>query len=95
MQMLAIARALLGSPGLVLLDEPSQGLAPKVVRDVVGLIARLKAEGVAALLVEQNSPTALAVADRVYVMDRGTIVHEGPAQELRDDAARRRHLLGV
>jgi branched-chain amino acid transport system ATP-binding protein len=95
MQMVAIARALLGSPGLVLFDEPSQGLAPKVVRDVVTLLGRLKAEGVAALLVEQNAPTALAIADRVYVMDRGTIVHEGPARELRDDAARRRRLLGV
>jgi branched-chain amino acid transport system ATP-binding protein len=95
MQMVAIARALLGSPGLVLFDEPSQGLAPKVVRDVIGLIGRLKAEGVGALVVEQNAPTALAVSDRVYVMDRGTIVHEGPARELRDDAARRRRLLGV
>jgi branched-chain amino acid transport system ATP-binding protein len=95
MQMVAIARALLGSPGLVLFDEPSQGLAPKVVRDVANLIGRLKAEGVAALVVEQNSPTALGVSDRVYVMDRGTIVHEGPARELRDDAGRRRRLLGV
>jgi branched-chain amino acid transport system ATP-binding protein len=95
MQMVAIARALLGSPGLVLFDEPSQGLAPKIVRDVVHLIGRLKSEGVAALVVEQNAPTALAVSDRVYVMDRGTIVHEGPARELRDDAARRRRLLGV
>jgi branched-chain amino acid transport system ATP-binding protein len=95
MQMVAIARALLGSPGLVLFDEPSQGLAPKVVRDVVNLIGRLKAEGVAALVVEQNALTALAVSDRVYVMDRGTIVHEGPARELRADADRRRRLLGV
>ena len=95
MQMVAIARALLGAPGLVLFDEPSQGLAPKVVRDVVNLIGRLKAEGVAALVVEQNALTALAVSDRVYVMDRGTIVHEGPARELRDDADRRRRLLGV
>jgi len=95
MQMVAIARALLGSPGLVLFDEPSQGLAPKVVRDVVNLIGRLKREGVAALVVEQNAPTALAVSDRVYVMDRGTIVHEGPAAELRDDADRRSRLLGV
>jgi branched-chain amino acid transport system ATP-binding protein len=95
MQMVAIARALLGSPGLVLFDEPSQGLAPKVVRDVVNLIGRLKSEGVAALIVEQNAPTALSVSDRVYVMDRGAIVHEGPARELRDDADRRRRLLGV
>jgi branched-chain amino acid transport system ATP-binding protein len=95
MQMVAIARALLGSPGLVLFDEPSQGLAPKIVRDVIGLIGQLKAEGIAALVVEQNAPTALAVSDRVYVMDRGTIVHEGPAGELRDDPERRRRLLGV
>jgi branched-chain amino acid transport system ATP-binding protein len=95
MQMVAIARALLGSPGLVLFDEPSQGLAPKVVRDVANLIGRLKAEGVAALVVEQNAPTALSVSDRVYVMNRGSIVHEGPARELRDDADRRRRLLGV
>ena len=77
MQMVAIARALLGSPGLVLFYEPSQGLAPKVVRDVVSLIGRLKAEGVAALLVEQNAPTALAIADRVYVMRAGEVVEEG------------------
>jgi branched-chain amino acid transport system ATP-binding protein len=95
MQMVAIARALLGSPGLILFDEPSQGLAPKIVRDVVALIGRLKSEGIAALVVEQNAPTALSVSDRVYVMDRGTIVHEGPAAELRDDVARRRRLLGV
>ena len=86
MQMVAISRALLGAPGLVLLDEPSQGLAPKVVQDVMRTIERLKGEGVAVLLVEQNVATALAVADRCYVMDRGRIVHEGPARALADDA---------
>lgn len=95
MQMVAISRALLGSPGLVLFDEPSQGLAPKIVQDVMATIRRLKAEGVAALVVEQNALAALAVADRVYVMDRGRIVHEGPAAELRDDAPLRARLLGV
>ncbi|MBI5278872.1 MAG: ABC transporter ATP-binding protein [Burkholderiales bacterium] len=95
MQMVAISRALLGSPGLVLFDEPSQGLAPKVVQDVMKTIARLKAEGIAVLLVEQNVASALAVADRVYVMNLGTIVHEGPARELREDAALRCRLLGV
>jgi len=95
MQMVAIARALLGSPGLVLLDEPTQGLAPRIVDDVVQTIRRLRAEGIAALLVEQNALTALSVADRVYVMDRGTIVHEGAAAELLADPARRRHLLGA
>ncbi len=83
MQMVAISRALLGSPGLVLFDEPSQGLAPKVVQDVMATIARLRQEGVAVLLVEQNVATALAVADRCYVMDRGRIVHEGPAARAR------------
>ncbi|MDL9997581.1 ABC transporter ATP-binding protein [Variovorax sp. J22P240] len=95
MQMVAISRALLGSPGLVLFDEPSQGLAPKVVQDVMKTITRLKAEGVAVLVVEQNVQSALDVADRVYVMNLGSIVHEGPADALRRDATLRRQLLGV
>jgi branched-chain amino acid transport system ATP-binding protein len=95
MQMVAISRALLGAPGLVLFDEPSQGLAPKVVQDVMKTIARLKREGIAVLLVEQNVQSALAVADRAYVMRLGTIIHEGPAAQLRDDAGLRRRLLGV
>lgn len=95
MQMVAISRALLGSPGLVLFDEPSQGLAPKVVQDVMKTITRLKAEGIAVLVVEQNVQSALQVADRVYVMNQGQIVHEGPAADLRNDAALRLHLLGV
>jgi branched-chain amino acid transport system ATP-binding protein len=95
MQMVAISRALLGSPGLVLLDEPSQGLAPRMVQQVVSVIGKLRREGVAVLLVEQNAPTALAVADRVYVMDKGRVVHEGPASDLLKDASRRTRLLGV
>ena len=95
MQMVAISRALLGSPGLVLFDEPSQGLATKVVPDVMKTITRLAAEGVAVLVVEQNVQSALAVADRVYVMNLGRIVHEGPAQQLRSDDALRMRLLGV
>lgn len=95
MQMVAISRALLGAPGLVLFDEPSQGLAPKVVQDVMKTILRLKAEGVSVLVVEQNVQSALAVADRAYVMHLGGIVHGGPAQQLRDDQALRRRLLGV
>jgi branched-chain amino acid transport system ATP-binding protein len=95
MQMVAIARALLGAPGLVLLDEPSQGLAPKVVQDVMRLIVRLRDEGVAVLVVEQNMETALAVADRVYVIRDGIIVHHGPARELRDDPARRERVQGA
>jgi branched-chain amino acid transport system ATP-binding protein len=95
MQMVAIARALVGSPGLVLLDEPSQGLAPKIVQDVLRAIGRLKAEGVAVLLVEQNALAALGAADRVYVMDRGRIVHEGTARALLEDAPARARLLGL
>ncbi|WP_284615217.1 ABC transporter ATP-binding protein [Aquabacterium humicola] len=95
MQMVAISRALLGAPGLVLFDEPSQGLAPKVVQDVMAIIGRLKHEGVAAIVVEQNVSSALAVADRICVMSSGRIVHDGPADVLRGDAALRRQLLGV
>ena len=95
MQMVAISRALMGAPGLVLFDEPSQGLAPKVVQDVMATVMRLKAEGVAVLLVEQNVESALAVADRAYVMHQGRIVHHGSAAALRSDAALQRRLLGV
>ena len=95
MQMVAIGRALLGAPGLVLFDEPSQGLAPKIVQDVMRTIRRLKAEGVAVLIVEQNALAALEVADRVYVMDRGRIVHEGPAADLLRAPDRRRALIGI
>jgi branched-chain amino acid transport system ATP-binding protein len=95
MQMVAISRALLSSPGLVLFDEPSQGLAPKIVQDVMRVIGRLKEEGIAALVVEQNAMTALGVADRAYVMDRGQIIHEGPAAELLHDDALRTRLIGV
>jgi branched-chain amino acid transport system ATP-binding protein len=95
LQMVSISRALLGAPGLVLFDEPSQGLAPKVVQDVMKTIGRLRAEGVACLIVEQNALAALAVSDRAYVMDRGRIVHEGLARELLEDAPLRRRLIGM
>ncbi len=95
LQMVAISRALLGSPGLILFDEPSQGLAPKIVQDVMRTVRRLKAEGIACLIVEQHALAALEVSDRVYVMDRGRIVHEGAAQELLDNAPLRRRLIGM
>jgi branched-chain amino acid transport system ATP-binding protein len=95
MQMVAISRALVGAPGLVLFDEPSQGLAPKVAQDVMRTIERLRREGMSVLLVEQNVQNALAVADRVYVMNLGRVVHEGPAQALRGDTRRREQLLGI
>jgi branched-chain amino acid transport system ATP-binding protein len=95
MQMVAIARALLGGPGLVLLDEPTQGLAPKIVEDVLATIRRMRSEGTSVLLVEQHAELALEVSDRVYVLDRGRIVHHGRAQSLLDDPARRKNLIGV
>jgi branched-chain amino acid transport system ATP-binding protein len=95
LQMVAISRALLGAPGLVLFDEPSQGLAPKIVQDVMRTIRRLKAEGIACLIVEQNALAALEVSDRVYVMDRGRIEHEGPAAELLANPPLRRRLIGM
>jgi branched-chain amino acid transport system ATP-binding protein len=95
MQMISISRALLGSPGLVLFDEPSQGLAPKIVQDVMQTVAHLKSEGISVLIVEQNALSALAVSDRVYIMDLGKIVHTGPSTELLDDADLRKSLLGI
>ena len=94
LQMVAIARALVGGPGLLLMDEPSQGLAPRIVQDVIGAIDRLKAAGVAVLIVEQNARSALTVADRVYVMDRGHIIHHGAAAALLADTGLADRLLG-
>ena len=95
LQMVAIARSLLGSPGLVLFDEPGQGLAPKLAQDVMTTIRRLGSEGISVLVVEQNVLSALEVADRVYVMDLGRIVHHGPAAALRRAPDLRERLLGV
>ena len=86
MQMVAIGRALLGGPGLVLLDEPSQGLAPKLVQDVMKTIARLRDEGISVLVVEQNVRSVLAVCDRAYVIRSGRVVYNGAAKALLDDA---------
>jgi branched-chain amino acid transport system ATP-binding protein len=87
MQMVAIARVLIGGPGLVLLDEPSQGLAPRVVQDVLRAIARLRSEGVAVLMVEQNVDLAVQAADRAYVLDRGRVTWAGDPHALRTSAA--------
>jgi branched-chain amino acid transport system ATP-binding protein len=94
-QMLAIARALLTGPDLLLLDEPSQGLAPLIVNQVMGTIEKLKGEGVSMLLVEQNAEMALQLADRVYVIDHGTVVFEGTPGELRADRQVTATYLGV
>ncbi len=81
-QMLAIARALVLNPDLVLMDEPSEGLAPIVIAEVAGIIRKLKGEGISVLLAEQNLPLALSVADSVYVVNKGSIVFHGTPQEL-------------
>jgi branched-chain amino acid transport system ATP-binding protein len=93
-QMLAIARALMSAPRLLLLDEPSLGLAPLMVEQVFGIIDDLRAQGLTMLLVEQNVHHALDSADRAYVMETGRITLEGPAAELRHDPRIERSYLG-
>jgi branched-chain amino acid transport system ATP-binding protein len=84
-EMLAIARPLLLNPRLMLLDEPSQGLAPLVVREVIQVVRRMRDEGLSVLLVEQNAPLSLSIADRVYVLDDGRVVYAGRAADLAKD----------
>lgn len=94
-EMLAIARALVTGPHVLLLDEPSQGLAPIVVETVMATIRDLRRDGVSILLVEQNAEMALALADRVYIIDHGTIVFEGTPAALRADRTVTATYLGV
>jgi branched-chain amino acid transport system ATP-binding protein len=94
-QMLAVARALLLNPRLLLLDEPSDGLAPAVVARVAGLLSDLRGQGLAILLVEQDLRTAFAVADEVAVMRKGEIAHRSPTLEFRRNAPLASRLLGV
>jgi branched-chain amino acid transport system ATP-binding protein len=94
-QMLTIARTLMGNPELLLLDEPSEGLAPLVVDHLREQIARLKQEGLTILLAEQNVEFSLTLAERVYVLEKGTIRFSGPAARLRDDEALRHELLAL
>jgi branched-chain amino acid transport system ATP-binding protein len=92
-QMLAIARGLMSEPKLLLLDEPSLGLAPLVVRDILSIVNDLRSRGIPILLVEQNVTAALTIADRAYVMETGAIVGKGKAESLlADDEVRRRYL---
>jgi branched-chain amino acid transport system ATP-binding protein len=94
-QMLTIARTLMGNPELLLLDEPSEGLAPLVVQTLLGKIGELKAPGLTILLAEQGVDFSLALADRVYVLQKGSIRHSGPSAELREDFALRDRLLAL
>jgi len=92
-QMLAIARALVADPDLLLLDEPTEGLAPYVVRDIEDIVRDLNDRGITVLLVEQNIPVALEVSDYTYILDKGQIVHEGAAEAVAEnDAVLDRHL---
>jgi len=93
-QMLAIARALMAEPRLLLLDEPSLGLAPRLAREIFRVIERINAEGVTVLLVEQNARRALAVAARAYVLETGRVVMSGPSSELAADPRVRTAYLG-
>jgi branched-chain amino acid transport system ATP-binding protein len=93
--MLSIARALLLNPKLLILDEPSQGLAPLIVREVFRIIAQMRSEGITVLLVEQNVRMGLEVADHAYVLDDGHVVYSGPARELAADEATVQSLAGA
>jgi len=94
-EMLAIGRALILNPRLLILDEPSQGLAPLIVREGFDVVARMRAEGISVLLVEQNARMSLEIADHAYVLDDGGVVYSGPAAELRADEARVQELAGA
>ena len=94
-EMLAIGRALLLNPKLLMLDEPSQGLAPLIVQDVFRIIVEMRNQGISVLLVEQNVRAAVEIADRAYVLDDGKVVYEGPAAEFARDVERVRALAGA
>jgi len=94
-EMLSIARALLLNPKLLILDEPSQGLAPLIVREVFRIVAQMRSEGITVLLVEQNVRMSLEIADHAYVLDDGHVVYSGPARELAADEARVQSLAGA
>jgi branched-chain amino acid transport system ATP-binding protein len=94
-EMLSIGRTLLLNPKLLILDEPSQGLAPMIVREVFRIVSRMREEGISVLLVEQNARMSLEIADHAYVLDDGSIVYSGPASELAADEARVQALAGA
>ncbi len=93
-QMLAMGRALMSAPSLIMMDEPSTGLAPLIVQDIFNVIVRMREEGKTVLLVEQNAKAALQVADRGYVLETGKVVLQGKARELLEDVEVKRAYLG-
>ncbi|MEE4240868.1 MAG: ABC transporter ATP-binding protein [Desulfopila sp.] len=93
-QMLAMGRALMSRPSLVMMDEPSTGLAPLIVREIFQIIERLREEGNTVLLVEQNAKAALSIADRGYVLETGKVIVQGPAEDLLANSAVQRAYLG-
>jgi branched-chain amino acid transport system ATP-binding protein len=94
-EMLSIGRALLLNPRLLILDEPSQGLAPLIVKEVFRIVSQLRTEGISVLLVEQNVRMSLEISDHAYVLENGHMVYSGPAEELRADEARIQALAGA
>jgi len=94
-QMLAFGRALMGNADLLLLDEPTEGLAPLLVAEIGALIRGLKEHGISALLVEQNLPFALGIADWVYIMSKGVVVYESGPKELQENGEAKSRYLGV
>lgn len=94
-QMVAVSRALMSNPKVLMLDEPSMGLAPMVVQDIFNIIRKVNRDGVTVLLVEQNANAALKIAHRAYVQELGTIVKHGPAQEIANDDIVRKTYLGI
>ena len=94
-QMLAVARALMARPKMLLLDEPTLGLAPRLVEEVAQVIKDLNADGISVLLVEQNAAVALQIADHGYILETGKVVHDGPAAQLREDEDVKEFYLGV
>jgi branched-chain amino acid transport system ATP-binding protein len=93
-QMLAIARALVGRPRILLLDEPSMGLAPLIVKDVFDIVRGLRNQGVTVFIVEQNAVAALGIADRGYVLETGEVILEGTGEALRENPEVKRAYLG-
>jgi branched-chain amino acid transport system ATP-binding protein len=94
-EMLSIGRALLLNPRLLILDEPSQGLAPLIVKEVFRIVAQMRTEGISVLLVEQNVRMSLEISDHAYVLENGQMVYSGPAAELRADETRIQALAGA